>query len=175
MQRIAKQLLVLSVMVAATFTLVFAKDNPRHNHWGHGVSISQNDSSDSDDCAEHLQIWSDDQPSVARAEETKNLPNAPLKITAAHNGGIQVRNWDKPEIGIKVCKAAAAKNDAEANKVLADIQLVQSGGELSVRGPNKSGDWDDNDSPGTTWVALVMVFAPKGATLDLNAYNGGIS
>jgi DUF4097 and DUF4098 domain-containing protein YvlB len=126
-----------------------------------------NDDTSSDDCSRHLRLGSDDYRASVRDEETRTVANQPLSITAAHNGGIQVSTWDKPEISIKLCKQAAAEDEAGARKLLAETKLEINGGKISVRTPETAGDF----SLGT----LLLVRTPKGAELETEAYNGGIS
>jgi DUF4097 and DUF4098 domain-containing protein YvlB len=169
-----RQFAVLCLMAAATYTVTDAQaTGGKHHYFGHSINISSHDDSDSTDCAAHLQISSDDLQGHAETEENVSLPNQPLKITASQHGGIQVRNWDKPEIGVRICKASVAKDDSTAAQVLSQIKATRNGGELTIEGPSMTWDDDDHDRP--VWSSLVMVFAPKGATLDLNAHNGGIS
>jgi len=135
------------------------------NH-SRSTTISMNDDSQSDDCAQHLRLYNDDYSATVRDEEVRTVPNQPLTIKAEHNGGIQVTNWDKPEISIKLCKQAAANDEAAARKVLSDTRLEIHGSDISVTAPQ----WDDH-----SLATLLLVRAPKGATLDLTANNGGIS
>lgn len=130
-------------------------------------TISMNDDSPGQDCTEHLRVYNDDYTANIRDEEVRNVPNQPLTITAEHNGGIQVTNWDKPEISLKLCKQAAAGDEATARKVLGETKLEINGSNITVSSPER----DNNYSLGT----LLLVKAPKGATLDLTVRNGGIS
>lgn len=142
-------------------------------HWG-GAHASQrstitmnNDSAFSDDCSRHLRVGNDEFSASIRDEETRTLANQPLSITAAHNGGIQVSTWDKPEISIKLCKQAAARDETAARKALADTRLEINGGKVSVHTPQSDGDF--------SLGALLLVRTPRGAELEMEAYNGGIS
>lgn len=128
--------------------------------------------SDSDSCERQIRMFSDDHPYTAYAEETKNIPNQPLTVTASRNGGIHVRNWDKAEFGIKICKAAAANSDAEAKQLVSQISLNAQNGVVSVAGPDRQNS-DNYDGP--VWTASLLIFAPVGSTMDLTAHNGGIS
>jgi DUF4097 and DUF4098 domain-containing protein YvlB len=128
-------------------------------------SVTLNDS-DSDDCAQHLRVYNDDYRARVRGEESHTVPNQPLTITAEHNGGIQVRNWDKPEISLKLCKQAAAEDEGTARQALNNVRLEVNGNNVRVTSPEPEGH-----SVGT----LLLVKAPKGATLDLTVHNGGIS
>jgi DUF4097 and DUF4098 domain-containing protein YvlB len=104
---------------------------------------------------------------VARGEESKVLPNQPLRVTAAHNGGIHLRTWDKKEISVKLCKVAAASSSGEADQLIKGTTLRINGNDVSVDGPDR---WSD-----ANWSALLLIYAPAGAKLDLSAHNGGIS
>jgi DUF4097 and DUF4098 domain-containing protein YvlB len=131
------------------------------------TTVTMNDDSQSDDCAQHLRLYNDDYRATVRDEEIRTVPNQPLTIKAEHNGGIQVTNWDKPEISIKLCKQAAAGDEATARKALSDTRLEISGNEVTVAAPQPDDDY--------SLATLLLVKAPKGATLDLTANNGGIS
>jgi DUF4097 and DUF4098 domain-containing protein YvlB len=157
----------LSIAVISFAGMAFAGEHKNHFYsGGHNFSTSTNNA-DSDACADHMNIWSDDLSGRATGEEEKVVPKQPLKITGSHNGGIHVKQWDRNEIGIKVCKAAVATTDAEAQNVLKSIALSVSGNEVTVKGPD-----NDDDS---RWSSIILVRVPSGAQLDLNAYNGGIS
>src|SRR5438874_2065152 len=91
--------LVMLVFAAST---AFAADG---RHWGHNVNMNTTNAN-STECQDHIHIYSDDLPAVAQSEEVVNLPNQPLTVSASRNGGIHVRNWDRNEIGVKLCRAA---------------------------------------------------------------------
>lgn len=119
------------------------------------------------DACSDLNITFDERP-AARAEQHIDIPRAQvseLEITASHNGGIQVASWDRDDYGVTICKAAGADSEAEAQKLLAGINLARNGGQLSVTGP------DDNNQ----WVAFFLVKAPRGAALNLHSSNGPVS
>ena len=129
-------------------------------------TVTMNDDSASDDCREHLRVNNDDYRASVRDEETKNLPNQPLTITAEHNGGIQVTTWDKPEFSLKLCKQVAADDENEGRKLLAETRLEINGSKISVHAPE-----ENNHSLGT----VLLVKAPRNAELNLNVHNGGVS
>ncbi|HEY2497762.1 MAG TPA: hypothetical protein VGK24_11890 [Candidatus Angelobacter sp.] len=129
-------------------------------------SIITNDNSTSDDCSEHLRVNDDDYRSRLRDEEIKTIPNQPLTITGEQNGGIEVTTWDKPEISLKLCKQIAIDDENEGRKLLAETRLDINGANVSVHAPE-----GDHHSSGT----LLIVKAPKDATLNLKVHNGGVS
>jgi len=163
--------LLTAALIFALTSAVFGEPqrHSRLRHFGgHNFSVNSGNDPNSDACADHLNIWSDDYTSEARSEEEKVVPKQPLKITASRNGGIHVKQWDRNEIGIKVCKAAVAGSDAEAQRMVSAIKLSVQGNDVSVQGP-------DNQGEGGNWSSVVLVRVPAGAQLDLSAHNGGIS
>jgi DUF4097 and DUF4098 domain-containing protein YvlB len=157
-----RRLIALSLVLPLCAALASAGQTRSHTD-----SITMNDDSRSDDCVEHLRVSNDSYSANVRDEELRTVPNQPLTITAEHNGGIQVTNWDKPEISLKLCKQAAADDESTARKALSETKLEVNGNNVSVSSP----EHDDGYSVGT----LLLVKAPKGATLDLAVHNGGIS
>lgn len=133
----------------------------------HNSSVTMNDDSTGDDCAQHLRVYNDDFRASVRGEEARTVPNQPLTINAEHNGGIQVTTWDKPEISLKLCKQIAGEDEAAARRALNDTKLEISGGSVTILAP----EYGEDHSVGT----LLLVKAPKGATLDMSVHNGGIS
>jgi DUF4097 and DUF4098 domain-containing protein YvlB len=157
-----RRLIAVSLVLPLCAALASAGETRSHNN-----TVTMNDDSSSDNCAEHLRVYNDEYNANVRDEEVRTISNQPLTITAEHNGGIQVTNWDKPEISLKLCKQAAAEDEATARKLLSEIRLEINGGNVTVSTPDR----DSNESLGT----LLLVKAPKGATLDLRVHNGGIS
>ena len=159
------RLCYLGLLAFAFSTIAFAGDD---HHWGHNLNTNTTNA-DSYDCQDHIHIYSDDLPASAHSEEVVTLGNTPLTVTASQNGGIHVRNWDKNEISVKLCRAAAAKTDGDAQRVLGQVHLNNSGGRITVEGPD-SAYRDD-----VAWSSVLLILAPRGATLDLSVHNGGIS
>ena len=157
-----KKLIVFGLALPLCVALARAGE---HRTW-HNSTVTMNDDSSSDDCREHLRVSDNDYRSNVRDEEAKTIPNQPLTITAEHNGGIQVTNWDKPEISLKLCKQIAIDDEGEGRKLLAETRLEINGANISVHAPES-----DHHSLGT----LLLVKAPKNATLNLNVRNGGVS
>lgn len=94
-----------------------------------------------------------------REEQVVTFPGSqPLRLDAHDNGGIRVRGWDRPDTEVTVCKAAV---DAEA---MAALRVETGKGSLAVRGGDGGGS-----------VAVLLVSAPRGAVLDLDAANGPVS
>lgn len=165
------RLFISLVALLCATTIVSAQDAEKRSKKSHNVNVTTSDAGPSDSCAERLHIYSDDYAETLHAEETRSFPNQPMKVTASRNGGIQVHTWDKPEISVKICKAAAARSTAEAKALLDRIKLSASGNTLTVDGPESVGGWRDD----ATWSTTILINAPAGATFDLSAHNGGIA
>src|SRR5260370_877259 len=133
----------------------------------HPVNLTTNDNTTSDDCSVRLRVSSSDFGSTYRDEATSAVSNQPLTIRGERNGGIQVTTWDQPQFSIKLCKQVVADNESVARRVLQETKLQISGGDVSVTSPESSDDY----SLGT----LILVKAPRGATVSLSVHNGGIS
>jgi hypothetical protein len=126
---------------------------------GHrGVSVSIDDGRDPSRC-EDLSITIDGDR-AERAQETIRVPDTPgqaLRVRVPDHSGIRVVGTDRNDVEVVACKAASSS----AN--LPRISIVQRAGEISVDGPA-----DD------TWVAYLLIAAPRGASLDLDAESAPI-
>jgi hypothetical protein len=133
---------------------------PRHA----AVAVTRSHYSLAESCND-LDIRFDHHGTVMQSEEraiTKS--EAPvLRVRAEHNGGLQVQGWDQANYSVTLCKAAEAGSDAES--VLSQIHLRFENGELGVSSPH-SGD---------RWSAHLLIRAPKGAAMDIEAHNGPIT
>jgi hypothetical protein len=142
------------------------------------VSIQDNnEEKNSFSCSGRQQIFADDLDGYAKVEFNQQLPNTPLKVKAAHNGGVQVTGYDGAQINVKVCIAAAAHSDAEAKTLANSVKVNAGNGEVYVDGPAKNGrnQDDDYDSRWSIWTATILIQAPRNADLNLSSYNGGVS
>jgi len=157
-----KRLMILGLVLPFCTWMAHAGDNASR----HSSTVTMNDDSPSDDCRDHLRVSDDDYRTTVRDEETKTIPNQPLKIAAEHNGGIQVTTWDKPEIGLKLCKQIAVDDESEGRKLLAETHLEINGSSISVHTPEESHHY-----LGT----VLLVKAPKNADLNMTVHNGGVS
>jgi DUF4097 and DUF4098 domain-containing protein YvlB len=162
-----RKLLLCILTLTLIATLSWADGSGRRGNW-RGLNINTHNDVNSDACEDHIDIYDGQHDATARGEEAKILANQPVRVTAAHNGGIHLRTWDKKEISVKLCKVAAADSAKQANRVIEEISLRVNGSDVSVDGP-------ENWSREANWSALLLIYAPAGAKLDLSAHNGGIS
>ena len=138
------------------FTLFLAASALSAGH--RGVSVTIDDGRNPTRC-EDLSITFDGDRGE-RAQETIRVPDTPgqaLRIRAADHSGIHVVGSDRSDVEILACKAALSAAD------LPRIAVVQRGGEVSVDGP-----------AGDAWVAYLLVLAPRGSALDLDAESAPI-
>ncbi|HJQ26139.1 MAG TPA: DUF4097 family beta strand repeat-containing protein [Blastocatellia bacterium] len=130
-----------------------------------GFSITTNTERDLRDCSQ-IKMRIDD-AEVVRAEQTKTIPQgafSALRIQAPRNGGIAVQGWDRGEFSITACLGAAGDDAAEARALLNQLSLAVQDGQVTVQGPG-----------GEPWNGYLLVQAPNGANLELEATNGPIS
>jgi len=108
---------------------------------------------------------------TVRGEQTLNFPasEAPtLAFDGTSQTGVHVTGWDQNEFSVVACKAAGGSTEAEARKVLEQVQLQRSGGTLTVTGP-------DTENDDRRWTAILLVKAPRNAALNLRVKNGPLS
>ncbi|HEY6304855.1 MAG TPA: hypothetical protein VI488_00175 [Candidatus Angelobacter sp.] len=158
---------IIMLALVATLCVWLANARGAKGSDSRHMSMATNDDVPGDDCASHLRVMDDEFRSNVRDEETRSLPNQPLTITGEHNGGIQVTTWDQPEFSLKLCKQAAADNETEARRLLGETKITVSGSNVSISSPQS----EDHHSLGT----LLMVKAPRNATVNLSVHNGGVS
>src|SRR5260370_1172036 len=158
-----KKLIVVLIVVPFAVWIAQATD---HKSAGES-NLTTNGDASNDDCADRLHMYNDDFRSYVRDEESQRVPNQPLTITAEHNGGIEVSTWDQPEFSIKLCKQVASNDEAEGLRVLGEVKLAVNGGKVSISAPQS----DEYHSLGT----LLLVKAPRNATVSLSVHNGGVS
>lgn len=158
-----RRLMMLAVVLSLCLWLVAAGRPTGSRH----MAVTTNDETSSDDCSEHLHMYNDDFRASVRGEETRSLPNQPLTITGERNGGIQVTTWDQADFSLKLCKQVAADDESAGRKLLGEIKIAVNGSNVSISAP----DSDDRHSLGT----LLMVKAPRDATLNLSVHNGGVA
>jgi hypothetical protein len=117
---------------------------------------------DAETCAD-LDVRSDG--AMARAEQNLTVPSgSPLQIDGGSRGAIRVRGWDRPDYAIQACRIAVAEDRAAADRLLAGIQVSQSGSRLSVSGADAG-----------EWMVYFLVRAPRKADLDLETRNHPVS
>lgn len=157
-----RRLLIMLLLLPFGAWMVHAEDNANR----HSSTVTMNDDSPSDDCRDHLRVGDNDYRTTVRDEETKTIANQPLKITAEHNGGIQVTTWDKPEVALKLCKQIAVDDESEGRRLLAETHIEINGSNITIHTPEA-----DHHFLGT----VLLVKSPKNANLNLSVHNGGVS
>jgi hypothetical protein len=152
--------LIIAMITLAAVPLVSAGSHYRNHQGNHGMNITTSFDSEWNelDRCDQIKVTVDDEP-AARAEE--ELPVASLrslKMRSDQNGGIHVIGWSSSHYAVTACKAAAFPEQ------LRDVHVSVSGNEVRGGGPDRG-----------NWMIFYIVHAPKGAVLDLETSNGGIS
>jgi hypothetical protein len=159
-----KTLLFLMVLVLGSF-LIFepaaAQDRRRGNT---NTTISTGPEKTITDCEQVRMRIGDGE--TARSQLVQTVPRSAvstLQVRSTKNGGIHVQGWNRDEYSITACLAAGGDNAAEAQALLQQVKLSVQDGKVMVEGPNSH-----------DWMAYLLIQAPNGAVLDLEANNGPI-
>ena len=114
------------------------------------------------DCSS-LKVQFNNRP-AARAEQSLTIATSQsfIRMTAPRHGGIRVRGVTRSDILVRVCKAVPAEGQGSGSAQLERIVGTVTGTAVTVTGPAHN-----------RWVAFpLLVDAPDGAMLDLEATNG---
>ncbi|HEV7486514.1 MAG TPA: hypothetical protein VGQ65_12620 [Thermoanaerobaculia bacterium] len=153
-----RRLALVPALIALALPLAAVSDYHGHNDYSnHGLSVSIDDWEDVRDCSA-LRVRYNDRTVPVVEENVPVSSMRSLKVRSDRNGSIRVVGSTASTFGVKACKASALGN---AN----DIRVNVSGNEISA-------DRADNDSRS---IVYFLIFAPRNATLDLDATNGPIS
>lgn len=107
-------------------------------------------------CAD-IEVDFDDRPAL-RAEERVSVPaGGTLRLEAAENSGVYVREAARSDFEVVLCKAAPKAS------ALAEVVISRSGERIGVSGPSRG-----------EWAGYLLVTAPRGASLEISASNGPI-
>ncbi len=145
---------------------IFAAAGGRHHYGGHSVNVSTHNKGAWDDCRARYTIDFEDRDTFT-AQQTQTLARSSFSTLSLHGmerGGISVHGWDKPDVAIVLCKAVSAGSQAEADKMLGQIELKISGGDVTVTGPGNDDEW---------WTGL-LVQVPSNIAMDVETRNGPI-
>jgi hypothetical protein len=150
------------VVLTAVATAAFAGHG---KHGDRNVSISIHDDSRTvRDCSDiEIEFDGDD---ALRSEEQLQIPSSgTLQVDVAHRGGVRVFGISGSSYQVRLCKAIPSSLAAAADQTFRDIRLVRRGAELTVQGPDGNADW----------VGYLLIGAPRGSSLQVEATNGPIS
>lgn len=155
---------LLSVVGILVWTAVALTAWPRALPYHHTVAVSVPEDAPASRCSD-LRMQFDGREAVGQSEEkTISMAEAsPLRIQAHSNGGLQVEGWGKENYSVILCKGADPNSNAQT--LLSQIHLNFQSGELTVSGPPSH----------NRWSAHLLVYAPKGAAMELSAHNGPMS
>ena len=145
---------VLAGAAVLSLTAATALAGHRHNR-NHNVTTNTDEPAS---CAD-IHVSFDDRDAVY-AEERAAIPASgrPLRVEAAENSGVFVREADRADFDVVLCKAAPT------DEALSQIALTRSGDQVSAKGPSDE-----------EWTGHLIVTAPRGASLDVSASNGPIT
>lgn len=158
-----KTTLFLMVLVLGSF-LIFETAGAQDRRHGYNTTISTGPEKTITDCGQVRMRMGDGE--TARSQLVQTLPRSAvstLLVRSTKNGGIHVQGWNRDEYSITACLAAGGDNAGEAQALLAQVTLSVRDGKVMVEGPNPH-----------DWMAYLLIQAPNGSALDLEANNGPI-
>ena len=158
-----KMMLCLMVVVLGSF-LIFEPAGAQDRKRGNSTTISTGPEKTITDCEQVKMRMGDGE--TARAQLMQTVPRSAvstLQVRSTRNGGIHVQGWNRDEYTITACLAAGGDNASEAQSLLQQVKLSIQDGKVIVEGPNPH-----------DWMAFLLIQAPNGAVLDLEANNGPI-
>lgn len=130
---------------------------------------------------------------ATEVEETfkKNIPvDGALRLTLENrNGDVEIRSWDKSEIGVTAVKKVRADSEQEAAKLLEMLQISISKTadaiEIITEHPSKRNRDRKNDGFfswlmgssgwGTSYSVSYKIFVPENFDLDIASTNGEVT
>jgi hypothetical protein len=158
-----KSLLFLLALTLASLVLNCSHIAAQRKEF-HGFSINTEGDKVITDCGQITMRVDDLQ--VVRSEQERTLPKSEvssLKVRPPDRGGVHVSGWDGDHYAIKACLGAASNNSAEAERMMSRLALSVQDGSVTVTGPN-----------GEPWMGYLIIKAPNGAALELEAKNAPI-
>jgi hypothetical protein len=148
------QALILLVAASA----VMHGQNSRTNR---SANVNVNGDGPVTDCRD-IRITYDRKPAITEESELSLTASQVATLrTQTGNGGVYINGWDRNEYSVKTCKAVP--DDSNATSTLREISTVNSGGQLTVNGPN------DRE-----WTANLIIMAPRLSRLDIESRNGPV-
>lgn len=123
------------------------------------VNVSSHFATSSPQCSD-LDVTIEGRPAL-RDEHAMTVSlsgRSPLRIRAARNSGVYIQASDRRDVLVLACKAAGTAED------LGRINVTFEDGVLTAVGPTEE-----------SWVAYLLIEAPRAAELSVDAQNGPIS
>ena len=90
-----------------------------------------------------------------------------IHITAAQEGALSIRGWNRPGARLVICRNAVANTQTHATRLLGSIEVASHGGRISAAGPAI-------DQTQAWWVNMIL-YVPRRAHIDVRAANGGVA
>jgi DUF4097 and DUF4098 domain-containing protein YvlB len=157
MRRLALVSALIAIAIAIPVTVLSRSRGNNFEYNNNNLTVSVDDWEDVRDCsAIHVRYNDRTIPVIEENVPVSSLRS--LKLHSDRNGSIRVVGTTSSAFSVKACKASALGN-------VNDVRV-------NLRGNEVSADRIDND---TRSIVYFLVFAPRNATLDLDATNGPIS
>lgn len=141
-------------------TVVMALLPTAANAHKRGLSVSVSGDQNITRC-DQLKISFDNASAAIAAQElTVSKTDAqPLRVATEFNGGVVLYGGDKDQYMVHACKASSDQ------KLLEQIRVAVSNGQVSVEGPKQN----------ENWMVYFIIETPKDANVDLKVMNSPVS
>jgi hypothetical protein len=90
-----------------------------------------------------------------------------IRVTAAQQGGLSIRGWNRSGARLVICRNAVANTMTHAARLLESIDVTSHEGRISAAGPQI-------DQTQAWWVNMIL-YLPRRAHVDIRAANGGVA
>lgn len=113
--------------------------------------------------------WGRDREGVCEVREfTVPVPNGPVTVDAAPNGGIAVTGGPRSDVLVRARVVATAATEDRAREIANAVRVNQDGAQIQAEGPDRLGRREG-------WHVSYRVAVPNQAGLALKTTNGGIA
>jgi hypothetical protein len=165
---------LIATMSGLAANLIAQNSNRRFNDFTTGsrdgrrlqVSTSVDGNQPVTDCRQIRFEFDGDRTDAITGEEQVRIPRtqiSELRFRASANAGVYVSGSSSSDYIVKTCKAVPGDDPLRASQTLGQIQTSESGGQISVTGPQ-----------GGQWSVAVIIEAPRDGALDLETLNGPV-
>jgi hypothetical protein len=166
--------IVIATMSGLAANPIAQNSNRRFNDFTTGsrdgrrlqVSTSVGGNEPVTDCRQIRFEFDGDRTDAITSEDQVRIPRtqiSELRFRASANAGVYVSGSSGSDYIFRACKAVPGDDPLLASQTLRQIQTSESGGQISVAGPQ-----------GGEWSVAVIIESPRDGALDLETLNGPV-
>ena len=133
------------------------------------VMAQQSDADWMESCQNDRGDWGRRDSIYCEVRTTTARPSGDVSMEGLRNGGVSVTGWDRNEIVVKTRIRAKGRSMSDAKALAGQIRTVISGSTITVDGPRR---YDDDDNQ---WSASLVASIPTRSNLRVETRNGPVS